>query len=67
MQEKGIISTNQYIWMLFIIITSLVSVQATGILIVQAGRDAWLSVIGGWFLDVLRDSTPFIQNQSQNE
>lgn len=53
MQEKGIISTNQFIWMLFIVIASGVAIQAPGLLIVQAGRDAWLSVIGGWFLDVL--------------
>jgi len=53
MQEKGIISTNQLIWMLFIIISSVIAIQAPKLLIVQAGRDAWLSVIGGWFLDSL--------------
>jgi len=53
MQEKGIISTNQFIWMLFIIITSVTDFLAPEFLIMIAGRDAWLSVIGGWFLDVL--------------
>lgn len=53
MQEKGIINTNQFVWLLFIIITSISSMQIPGLLIAQAGRDAWLSVIGGWFLDVL--------------
>ncbi|MFZ5645748.1 MAG: GerAB/ArcD/ProY family transporter [Bacillota bacterium] len=53
MQEKGIISTNQFIWMLFIIITSVTVMQAPLLLINIAGRDAWLSVIGGWVLDVL--------------
>lgn len=53
MQEKGIISTNQFIWMLFIIITTVAATQAPQMLIAHAGRDVWLSVIGGWFLDVL--------------
>lgn len=53
MQEKGIISTNQMVWMLFILITSVSAIQIPGLLIMQAGRDAWLSVIGGWFMDVL--------------
>lgn len=53
MQDKGIISTNQFVWMLFIIITSLTSIQLPAMLIMQAGRDAWLAAIGGWFLDVL--------------
>lgn len=53
MQEKGIISTNQLVWLLFILITSISSMQIPGMLIAQAGRDAWLSAIGGWFLDVL--------------
>lgn len=53
MQEKGIISTNQFIWMLFIIITSVAALEVPEMLIMQAGRDAWLSIIGGWFLDVL--------------
>lgn len=53
MPEKGIISTNQFIWMLFIIITSVTVLEAPVMLINIAGRDAWLSVIGGWILDVL--------------
>lgn len=53
MQERGIISTNQFIWMLFIIITTVAATQAPQMLIAHAGRDVWLSVIGGWFLDVL--------------
>ena len=53
MQEKGIISTNQFIWMLFIIITSVAALQAPVMIIMRAGRDAWLAVIGGWFLSVL--------------
>ena len=53
MQEKGIISTNQFIWMLFVIITSVAALEAPVMIIKQAGRDVWLAVIGGWFLDVL--------------
>lgn len=52
MQEKGIINTNQFVWLLFILITSVSSIQVPAMLITQAGRDAWLSVIGGWLLDV---------------
>lgn len=53
MSEKGIISTNQFIWMLFIIITTVTAMQIPRLLITVAGRDAVLSVIGGWLLDVL--------------
>lgn len=53
MQEKGIISTNQYVWMLFILISSVPNFMAPEFLLMIAGRDAWLSVIGGWFLDIL--------------
>lgn len=53
MQEKGIISTNQYVWLLFTIITSFSTLQIVGRLIVHAGRDAWLSVIVAWFSDIL--------------
>ncbi|VBB05146.1 spore germination gerab [Lucifera butyrica] len=53
MQEREIITTNQFVWMLFILITSITSMQLPAMLIAQAGRDAWLSVLGGWLLDVL--------------
>ena len=53
MPEKGIINTKQFVWLLFIIITSLAAMQIPGMLIMQAGRDAWLSVLSAWFLDVL--------------
>ncbi len=53
MLEKGIISTRQFILMLFLIITSLTTLHVPGLVIDHAGRDAWLSVIGGWYLDVL--------------
>lgn len=53
MQEKVIINTQQFIWLLFVIITSFTVLQVPGMLIFHAGRDAWLSVIGAWFLDVL--------------
>ena len=53
MQEKGVISTNQMIWLLFILIASVTAIQVPALLISQAGRDAWLSVIGGWFMDVM--------------
>lgn len=52
-QENGIISTNQYVWLLFTIITSFSTLQIVGRLIAHAGRDAWLSVVIAWFLDVL--------------
>lgn len=53
MPEKGIVNTKQLIWLLFIIITAVATMQITGMLIMQAGRDAWLSVLGAWFLDVM--------------
>lgn len=53
MSKKEIISTNQFVWMLFSIITSFTTLQIPGLLIFHAGRDAWLSVIIAWFLDVL--------------
>ncbi|ACV63490.1 spore germination protein [Desulfofarcimen acetoxidans DSM 771] len=52
MLEKGIISTNQFIWMLFIIITSVAFLQAPTLVVTYTERDAWLSVTGGWLLDV---------------
>ncbi len=53
MQEKGIITTTQFIWLLFTIIASVTSAQVPALLIAHAGRDAWLACMGGWFLDVL--------------
>lgn len=53
MPEKGIINTKQFVWLLFIIITNFSVMQIPGMLIMQAGRDAWLSVLGAWFLDVM--------------
>ncbi|HEY8909118.1 MAG TPA: endospore germination permease [Desulfosporosinus sp.] len=53
MPEKGIINTKQFVWMLFLIITSFAAMQLPGMLIMQAGRDAWLSAIGGWFGDIM--------------
>jgi hypothetical protein len=53
MREKGIISTNQYIWLLFCIITSFTALNAPTLLIFQSGRDSWLAVIFAWFMDVL--------------
>lgn len=53
MPEKGIINTKQFVWLLFIIITAIATMQLPGMLIMQAGADAWLSVLGAWFLDVM--------------
>lgn len=53
MQQEEQISTNQFVWMLFIIITSVTVLQAPGILIRTGHRDAWISVAGGVVLDVL--------------
>lgn len=53
MQEKGRISTNQYIWLLFSIITSFSTLQIVGRLIEHAGRDAWLSAVIAWFVDIV--------------
>lgn len=53
MQEKGIISTNQYTWLLFSIITSFSTLQIVGRLIEHAGKDAWLSVLFAWLIDVI--------------
>lgn len=53
MANKEIISSNQFVLMLFSIITSFSTLQIPGLLIFHAGRDAWLSVIIAWLLDVL--------------
>lgn len=53
MPEKGIINTKQFVWLLFIMITTFATMQIPGMLIMQAGRDAWLSVLSAWFLDVM--------------
>lgn len=53
MKGKEIINTNQFIWMLFCIITAFTTLQAPRLLIVQARRDSYLSVILAWYLDVL--------------
>lgn len=53
MKEKEVISTNQFIWLLFCIITSISTLHAPRLLIYQAGRDAWLSLLIAWILDVL--------------
>lgn len=53
MPEKGIVNTKQFIWLLYIIISSFAAMQIPGMLIMQAGRDAWLSVLCAWFLDVM--------------
>ncbi|MDF2632197.1 MAG: gerKB1 [Caproiciproducens sp.] len=52
MQEKDILSKKQYIWLLFSIITSFSTLQIVSMLIAHAGRDAWLSVICAWIIDV---------------
>lgn len=53
MREEGVISTGQYIWMLFVLIASVTNFLAPEFLIGIAGRDAWLSALGGWFLDAM--------------
>lgn len=53
MPEKGIINTKQFVWLLYIIIATFAVMQIPGMLIRQAGRDAWLSVLAAWFLDVM--------------
>lgn len=52
MLEKDIISTKQYIWLLFSIITSFSTLQMVSMLINHAGTDSWLSVICAWLADV---------------
>ncbi|URZ18477.1 GerAB/ArcD/ProY family transporter [Clostridium felsineum] len=53
MSKKELISTNQFVWMLFSIITSFTTLQIPGLLIFHAKRDAWIAVILAWCLDVL--------------
>ena len=53
MKAKGIISTNQYVWLLFSVITSFTVLEIPGMLIFNSGRGTWLSVAGAWLLDVL--------------
>lgn len=53
MRKNGLISTSQFVWMLFSVITSFTVLQIPGILIQHAGRDAWLAIIGAWVMDVL--------------
>ncbi|WP_312694940.1 GerAB/ArcD/ProY family transporter [Caproiciproducens sp.] len=52
MQEKDTITTKQYIWLLFSVITSFSTLQIVSMLIAHAGEDAWLSVICAWLTDV---------------
>lgn len=51
--ESGIINTRQSVWLLFVIITSLTALQVPGLIVLRAGRDVWLSVIGAWFMDIM--------------
>jgi spore germination protein KB len=53
LSKKEIISTNQFVWMLFTIITSFTALQIPTLLIFHVGRDAWLSVVFAWLFDVL--------------
>lgn len=53
MNNKEIVSKNQIIWMLFLLITSFVVLEIPGMLIFNSGRDTWLSVIIAWSMDVL--------------
>jgi spore germination protein (amino acid permease) len=53
LSKKEIISTNQFVWMLFMIITSFTVLEIPGLLIFHAGRDAWLAIVFAWFLDIL--------------
>jgi len=53
MRNKSLISTSQFVWMLFCVITSFTVLQIPGLLIEFAGRDSWLAVIVAWILDVL--------------
>lgn len=53
MIDQDQISTNQFVWLLFLIITSVTVLQAPGILMQTGSRDAWMSVVGGIILDVL--------------
>lgn len=53
LSKKEIINTNQFVWMLFSIITSFTTLQIPGLLIFHAGGDAWISALLGWLLDVL--------------
>ncbi|CAA7602247.1 Spore germination GerAB [Acididesulfobacillus acetoxydans] len=53
MPEKGIINSKQFAWLLFIIVTSVSTSQIPAMLVAAAGRDAWLSILGGWFINIL--------------
>lgn len=53
MKQKGIISTNQFVWMLFSIISSFATVQILGLLVFQAGRDSFFCIAFAWLLDIL--------------
>lgn len=52
MKQKGIISTNQFVWMLFSIIACFATLHVPALLIFQSGRDAFLCVGIAWFLDI---------------
>ncbi len=52
MANKEIISSNQYTWIIFSIITSITVLQIPGMLISLAGHDGWLSVLLAWLLDI---------------
>ena len=51
--KKEIISTNQFVWLLFTIITSFTTLQIPGLLMFHAKTDAWISIILAWIFDVL--------------
>lgn len=53
LKEKEVISIHQYIWLLFSIVTSFSTLQIPGFLVMHSRQDAWLAILGAWFLDVI--------------
>ena len=52
MQKQYLITTRQFVLLLYVLFTAFTSLQSPGILIYQAERDAWISVIIAWILDI---------------
>lgn len=52
MRKQYLLTTRQFILLLYVLFTAFTSLQSPGILIYQAERDAWISVIIAWILDV---------------
>lgn len=52
MRKQNLLTTRQFVVLLYVLFTAFTALQSPGILIYQAERDAWISVIIAWILDI---------------